>query len=103
MGSELAVPVGGHSIIDSTPTGARIPRQIDPISPHIYPPARARGHWKRSAVTVMKKKSAGKKAVKRTLTLNKKSVKDLTVAQRKQIQGGKAKAIISLVCETGQR
>ena len=50
-----------------------------------------------------KKKSAGKKAVKRTLTLDKRSVKDLTVAQRKQIQGGKAKAIISLVCETGQR
>ena len=51
----------------------------------------------------MKKKSAGKKAVKRTLTLNKRSVKDLTVAQRKQIQGGKANAIISLVCETGKR
>ena len=48
---------------------------------------------------MMKKKSAGKKEVKRTLTLNKRSVKDLTVAQRKQIQGGKAKAIISLVFE----
>jgi len=58
---------------------------------------------------VTKKKSASKKEVNRgrakvrTLTVNKESVKDLTAAQRKQIQGGKAKAIISLVCETGER
>lgn len=52
---------------------------------------------------VAKKRSAGKKAAKRTLTLNTKTVKDLTPAQRKQIQGGKAKAIISLICETGRR
>ncbi len=58
---------------------------------------------------VTKKKSTGKKEAKRgrvkvrTLTLNKESVKDLTPSQRKQIKGGKAKAIISLVCDTGVR
>jgi len=58
---------------------------------------------------VTKKKSTGSKEGKRgrvkvrTLTVNKESVKDLTASQRKQITGGKAKAIISLVCETGQR
>ncbi len=58
---------------------------------------------------VTKKKSAGKKEEKRgrvkvrKLTLDKESVKDLTASQRKQIKGGKAKAIISLVCEAGVR
>ena len=58
---------------------------------------------------VTKKKSAGKKEMKRgrvkvrTLTVNKETVKDLTASQRKQIKGGKAKAIISLICETGVR
>ena len=58
---------------------------------------------------VTKKKSAGKKEVKRgrvkvrTLTVNKESVKDLTASQRKQIKGGKVNAIISLICETGVR
>ncbi len=33
---------------------------------------------------------------KKSTTLNKESVKDLTASQRKQIKGGKAKAIISL-------
>ncbi len=53
---------------------------------------------------VTKKKSAGKKEGRKgrvkvaKLTLNKESVKDLTASQRKQIKGGKAKAIISLVC-----
>ena len=50
---------------------------------------------------VTKKKSTGKKEVKRgrvkvrTLTLNKESVKDLTASQRKQVKGGKAKEVIS--------
>ena len=58
---------------------------------------------------VTKKKSAGKKEVKRgrvkvrTLTVNKESVKNLTASQRKQIKGGKVNAIISLICETGVR
>jgi len=49
-----------------------------------------------------KKKSTGKKEARKgrvkvaKLTLNKESVKDLTASQRKQIKGGKAKAIISL-------
>jgi hypothetical protein len=51
---------------------------------------------------VTKKNSTGKKEMKssrvkvRTLTLNKESVKDLTTRHRKQIKGGRAKAIISL-------
>jgi len=55
---------------------------------------------------VTKKKSTGKKEAKKgrvkiaKLTLNKESVKDLTPSQRKQIKGGKAKAIISLICGT---
>jgi len=58
---------------------------------------------------VTKKKSAGKKEVKRgrvkvrTLTVNKESVKNLTASQRKQIKGGKVNAIISLICDTGVR
>ena len=58
---------------------------------------------------ITKKKSTGRKEAKkgrvkvRTLTVNKESVKDLTASQRKQIKGGKAKAIISLVCDTGVR
>jgi len=58
---------------------------------------------------VTKKKSTGKQGGKKgrvkvaKLTLNKESVKDLTASQRKQIKGGKANAIISLVCETGVR
>ncbi len=53
---------------------------------------------------VTKKKSTGKKEARKgrvkvaKLTLNKESVKDLTASQRKQINGGKAKAIISLSC-----
>ncbi|MGI9166197.1 MAG: class I lanthipeptide [Pyrinomonadaceae bacterium] len=53
------------------------------------------------------KKSTSKKAGKKgrvkvaKLTLNKESVKDLTASQRKQIKGGKAKAIISL-CTCGE-
>jgi|Kansoi300Nextera_1026150.scaffolds.fasta_scaffold53365_1 hypothetical protein len=58
---------------------------------------------------ITKKKSTGRKEAKkgrvkvRTLTVNKESVKDLTARQRKQIKGGKAQAIISLICPAGER
>jgi hypothetical protein len=53
-------------------------------------------------ITENKEEKRGRAKI-RTLTVNKESVKDLTASQRKQIHGGKAKAIISLVCETGAR